>query len=135
MEPIHNFKDHRSLKGIANETIYFLNGCFYWATADRLVSVIIESVDYTNMGEPYRELARVNFVIYPGMNKEPLGSAGIATTQTVHDSTTLMGCACAFDIEMADAVRLDRYCQSIGYKLDVSAGLKGNREFMREANK
>jgi hypothetical protein len=126
MEPILKFTDHPSLKGTATETIYFLNGCFYWATRDQLVSVLIESIGYANMGEPYREMARVNLVIYPGMNKEPLGSAGIATTQTVHDS---------IDIEMEDAVRLDLYCQSIGYKLDISAELRGNREFMWEASK
>jgi hypothetical protein len=80
MEPILKFTDHPSLKGTATETIYFLNGCFYWATRDRLVSVIIESIDCTNMGEPYRELARVNLVIYPGMNKEPLGAPDMATT-------------------------------------------------------
>jgi hypothetical protein len=111
MEAIHNFKDHPSLRYTSNKTIYLLERTFYLADADRLCQVYLTQLGYTNMGEPYEELARLEFMI---------------------QGTQKSG---AIDIEMKDAFRLDRYCQSIGYKLDVSAELKGNREFMREASK
>jgi hypothetical protein len=105
LEPIHNFKDHDQLKYEPASVIYLLDRKFYYADREGLQRVTLIEIGYTNMGDPFRELARLEF-------KSKSGSDLI-------------------DIEMADAVKLCNYCRSIGYRLSISTYLERNKSFVR----
>lgn len=87
MEPIHSFKAHPSLKYEPSTTIYALNNSLYWATSEKLVKIEPDILSYTNIGEPYQELARFNFKIEPTFEDDSI------------------------DITFEDAILLRAYCK------------------------
>jgi prophage antirepressor-like protein len=61
MNTIHSFTDHPSLKSDQATTIYLLDEEFYFANEDNLHRIELTKLKYTNMGEPFRQLARLEF--------------------------------------------------------------------------
>jgi hypothetical protein len=110
MKPIFNFLDHPILKGQSIETIYFLDGIFYLADRVGLHRMRPIKLRYTNLGDPYRELARLDLMMYgTGDIYEP-----------------------SIDISMEDAARLFQRCRENGHQLNITSELKEHREFKRD---
>lgn len=105
MKSIRSYDDHPELQHEPTSTIYLLNNGFYWATPECLRSIWIVSFDYTNMGEPFRQLVRVNFEIQP---KNEIAS---------------------INISFGDAYRIIEYCKSTGYRIEISKELANNRSY------
>jgi hypothetical protein len=104
LNAIHSYSDHPSLKYDKPTVLYLLDDRFYFA--DRaLHSVILYGLRYTNMGEPFRQLARLEFKIQSTGRKESI------------------------DIELGDAARLTIYCQNNGHSLVVESQLASLRSF------
>lgn len=59
--PISSFKDHPSLRNQPTEFLYLCDNQFYHATCEGLYKVNIRGIDYSNLGEPYREFAEIQF--------------------------------------------------------------------------
>lgn len=113
MDTIYSFKDHPQLKQEKQTRLYFLNGEFYFAT-NRLHLVELLKLSYTNMGEPFRELARLTFTFkdckLPGQDQE---------TESI-------------DIVMKDAARLVYTCANLNVPLSIAAELNSQRSFLNE---
>lgn len=107
LEAIRQFADHPSLKGLNRNAIYcidrtkflFVDYCF----ADQIWLI---GLSYTNMGDPYRVLARIEFRL-----------------DDRNDS---------FDVDLESAVRLLRYCKQQRVPLAVSSELAADKYFQRE---
>jgi hypothetical protein len=94
--PIPAFSDHPSLKGRFVELLYSMGNCFYLANQVELVRIFPQRLDYGNLGDPYRELARLAYSVYP-------------------DDQSLQ----ILEIEIVDAVRLAQFIgTSVGFCVD-----------------
>lgn len=107
MKPVHNFTDHRSLKWSKQSTIYVYDNKFYWANPDFLAAIELTGIGYTNLGEPFRELARLRFTISPTMKNGSI------------------------DISFEDAIDVINYCKNTGYPIELAKDLLNSREFQR----
>ena len=85
MDPIFSYSNHPSLKYETPSTIYLLAGDFYWATQDQLVKIKPTAVRYTNMGEPFRQLAEFSFKLQALIVSESIDVS-------MEDAATLVGC-------------------------------------------
>jgi hypothetical protein len=68
MKPINNFRDHPALKYDESKTIIVINSKYsspemYLVTDKDVVGITPIEVQHTNIGEPYRDLARFIFRI------------------------------------------------------------------------
>lgn len=109
MEPMHNFVDHPSLKGMAAETIYWMDGRFYLATDRQLAEIYLKSLDSDNMGEPFRQFARLSFAIVDTQKS------------TLTDSSIL--------IDIEDAAKLYIYNQQNNIGIRTSVELSEDASF------
>lgn len=107
LAPIENFRDHPSRKGDEIERIYRLNGLFYLANAEKLQQIVLEKLAYDNMGEPFRELARLYYQKPKTGEKDDM------------------------QISNDDAAQLLFFCRSESIDLDIHGELERNREFQR----
>lgn len=104
LEAIREFADHPSLKGLNRSAIYYLDRQFYLADTLFLFKIDIDSLIYTNMGEPYRSLARINY-----------------HTEGGDDS---------MNVDMESAARLAAFCAGKAMVfVDISPELRNNRQF------
>lgn len=111
MKPILAFSDHPNLEQGSLEALWFYDQVFYWSSAEGLERVIIRSLSYTNIGDPYRELARVTFTICSTMAIDSI------------------------DISTQDAAEL--YLYYYGDRIErpiVSDGLKQSKGFIEHIN-
>jgi hypothetical protein len=104
LEAIREFSDHPSLKGLNRSAIYYLDRQFYLADPLFLSAIQPEYLDYTNMGDPYRVLARLYFL---------------------ND-----GWADSIDIDMDTAVRLAIFCEKASIPLDITNSLQSESGFI-----
>lgn len=105
MKPIRNFTDHPQLKNEPTEYIGELKGAFIWTTPDFIKAIQIVSLTDNNLGDPFRQFARVKFRLEPAFTESSM------------------------DISIRDAVQLVRYCNRSGYEITISNDLKENRSY------
>ncbi|WP_373546494.1 hypothetical protein [Chamaesiphon sp.] len=110
LDAIRNYTDHPSRKYDPIQFIYLLNNGFYLGSEVKLFPIILTSIYYANLGEPYRQLARLEFSTQPMERNESI------------------------EIAMKDAARLISYCQKTNYKLKLDPELMNHREFLAEFN-
>ena len=112
LDPIFSFSDHPSLKGEPQSTVYCCsdrnnNIKFYYANYEELAEIELSSLAFCNMGEPYRSLARLEFIKFNNRHKESI------------------------DISMEDAVRVYKYTQQNNLNLVVYKDLLTDDVFVR----
>jgi hypothetical protein len=105
---IHDYKDHPQLKGGEHKTIYLLEDEFYLATTTQLTKIDIDRIEYTNMGEPYRELARIYFTHLSSSRNDSI------------------------DVNIEDIADLYLYCNTTGYELSTDKKLIEHKNFIAE---
>lgn len=106
--PIQNSRSHKHDRKNPIQTIYQLDDNFFLADDNSLKRIQLNSIWYTNRGEPYKELAKVEY------------------QEIVLDK---LGYEQSIDIEFEDAVELIRYCASNGITLKIAQELTNNRRF------
>lgn len=107
-EAIREFADHPSLRGLNRVAIYHLDGKFYLADSCFLRLVELHSLVYTNMGEPYRSLAQLKFIVREDDANESI------------------------DIDNETAARLLLFCRQQKIDLAISDELRADRYFSKE---
>jgi hypothetical protein len=109
LEPIYCFKDHPSRKngyGDYSEILYLISDNFFIADiGTQPQEVTLTRLDYTNMGEPFRQLARLSYKF------------------------VLTGRSDSMEISNSDAAQLAYWHRCRDLPLDASDELVGNREF------
>ena len=94
MKPIHNFRDHPSLKYDVRKSVFAIEQKLYLYNEESVTRILPVKIQRTTMGDPFRELARFVFVV---REEEEL-----------------------IDIAMVDVFNLVSMCAAIGVKLPVS---------------
>jgi hypothetical protein len=107
MKPIFTYNHHSYFTHYQPTILYELNQMLYWATEEGLSLIQVKKLYYTNLGDPFREFARLAFTLSPSGRLEEI------------------------DIAMEDAVQLVQYCQEKGwYYFKVDQELASNKEFL-----
>lgn len=107
MEPIFSFIDHPTLQFDRPTRLYIYADGLYWATDEGLYAIEPQTFRYTNLGDPFRELARLDFNIQPAMRSDSI------------------------DIRIADAARLFEYLNRTGYLVAFDRELSKHHCFKR----
>lgn len=103
MKPVKNFTNHPSLKYDSDKYIFITNENSVYLFTEKIVQRIHPiSAIYTNIGEPYRKLARINFLYYYCPRKEEE----------------------SIDIDLADLPSLLKMLQAVGLDLPLDKELQ-----------
>lgn len=66
MKPINNFRNHRALKYDEQQTIFVVKHStrpeIYLSNSREVKRILPLSIERTNIGEPFRELVKFNFI-------------------------------------------------------------------------
>ena len=110
-DPVSSFNDHPQFKYESRQTLYYTEDRFFLATNDGLFVVQLESINYTNLGSPYRQFARINL-------------------KRVDLFDTIIGYF-DFDVEWEDAAYIVWYCKHIigNIKFDISDEVDSNKYY------
>jgi hypothetical protein len=101
---ISSFRDHPILDGEEVRRIYFHDRSFYLADRKRLSPVEILTLRSNNLGDPFRQFARLDYLL-PGGDTESI------------------------DISSRDAARLAFFAREADISLVVKSDLQSSREF------
>jgi hypothetical protein len=110
MKPIKNFTDHPTLKYDQDQYIFITNENSVYLFTEKIVQRIypVKAV-YTNLGDPYRKLARIYFLYYFCPRKEEQ----------------------SIDIDLDDLLDLIRMLQAVGLNIPLDKDLQ---KYIKEEN-